>query len=46
MKVFGVIDLFCGIGGLSHGFIQENFNVIAGFDTDNTCKYGYEKKSV
>jgi len=25
----GVIDLFCGIGGLSHGFKKENFDVLA-----------------
>lgn len=38
----GVIDLFCGIGGLSHGFIQEGFNVLAGFDNDISCKYAFE----
>lgn len=38
----GVIDLFCGIGGLSHGFRQENFNVIAGLDADSSCKYAFE----
>lgn len=37
-----VIDLFCGIGGLSHGFVSEGFNVIAGIDSDITCKYGFE----
>lgn len=37
-----VIDLFCGIGGLSNGFIQEGFNVLAGIDTDNSCKYAFE----
>jgi DNA (cytosine-5)-methyltransferase 1 len=37
-----VIDLFCGIGGLSHGFLLENYNVVAGFDIDETCRYAYE----
>lgn len=37
-----VIDLFCGIGGLSQGFVQEDFNVVAGFDNDSSCKYAYE----
>lgn len=37
-----VIDLFCGIGGLSHGFVKENFNVAAGIDIDETCKYSFE----
>lgn len=38
----GVIDLFCGIGGLSHGMFQKGFNIIAGFDIDATCRYAYE----
>lgn len=37
-----VIDLFCGIGGLTHGFINQGLDVIAGIDNDKTCKYGYE----
>ena len=42
MEEIAIIDLFCGIGGLSQGFVKEGFNVIAGFDIDNTCKYAYE----
>lgn len=41
-KNIKVVDLFCGIGGLSNGFFQEGFNVIAGYDTDISCKYAYE----
>ncbi len=37
-----VVDLFCGIGGLSHGFVKSGFNVVAGIDNDSACKYGYE----
>ncbi|WP_212895984.1 DNA cytosine methyltransferase [Capnocytophaga canis] len=37
-----VIDLFCGIGGLSHGFVREGFSVVAGIDIDETCKYSFE----
>lgn len=37
-----VIDLFCGIGGLTHGLIKENFDVAAGFDIDASCKFAYE----
>jgi DNA (cytosine-5)-methyltransferase 1 len=37
-----VIDLFCGIGGLSYGFVMENFDVISGYDNDISCKYIYE----
>jgi DNA (cytosine-5)-methyltransferase 1 len=38
-----VVDLFCGIGGLSYGLKQSGINVEAGFDFDNKCQYAYEK---
>ncbi len=38
----GVIDVFCGIGGLSYGFSAEGFDVIAGIDSDGSCRYAYE----
>nr|WP_316624306.1 DNA cytosine methyltransferase [uncultured Ruminococcus sp.] len=37
-----VVDLFCGVGGLTCGLIQAGLNVIAGFDLDPTCRYTYE----
>ena len=37
-----VVDVFCGVGGLSHGFVQEGFNVQAGIDSDASCRYAYE----
>src|SRR3990167_3334292 len=40
-----VIDLFCGIGGLSHGFVRSGFNVVAGVDNDSACKYGFEQNN-
>ncbi|MBI3258707.1 MAG: DNA (cytosine-5-)-methyltransferase [Ignavibacteriae bacterium] len=42
LKDIAVIDLFCGIGGLTHGFMLEDFDVVAGFDNDPKCKYAYE----
>ncbi len=36
------IDLFCGIGGLTHGLIETGVPVVAGIDIDDTCKYAYE----
>lgn len=42
MKSCTVIDLFCGAGVLTHGFILEGFNVVAGLDADKSCKYAYE----
>lgn len=44
-KTSKVIDLFCGIGGLSHGFIQENFEVVAGIDIDKTCQFAFENNN-
>ncbi|MEZ4938902.1 MAG: DNA cytosine methyltransferase [Crocinitomicaceae bacterium] len=31
-KTYNVIDLFCGCGGLSQGFIEADYNVILGID--------------
>lgn len=42
IKDFVVVDMFCGIGGLTHGFLKEGFNVSAGVDFDNTCEYAYK----
>lgn len=42
---YPVIDLFCGVGGLSHGFKQEKFKVIAGIDIDKSCRYAFEKNN-
>ncbi|OHE03579.1 MAG: DNA (cytosine-5-)-methyltransferase [Sulfurimonas sp. RIFOXYD12_FULL_36_11] len=32
MKKYKVIDLFCGSGGLSHGFIEAGYDVVLGID--------------
>jgi len=40
-----VVDLFCGVGGLSHGFALERFTVKAGVDVDPLCKYPYEQNN-
>lgn len=37
-----IVDLFCGVGGLTHGFIKESFKVRAGIDNDASCRYAYE----
>ena len=37
-----VVDLFCGIGGLSYGLKSKGFKILEGFDLDWTCKYAYE----
>lgn len=42
IKDFVVIDMFCGVGGLTHGLIKEGLNVVAGYDLDKSCNYAYE----
>lgn len=37
-----VVDLFCGIGGLTKGLELSGLNVVAGLDFDETCRYAYE----
>lgn len=37
-----VIDLFCGVGGLTRGLLDAGLQVVAGFDVDPTCQYTYE----
>ena len=37
-----VVDLFCGIGGLSYGMKSKGLKILAGFDLDKTCQYAYE----
>jgi len=46
MDNFSVVDLFCGVGGLTHGFVLESFKVVAGIDSDKTCAYAYNKNNL
>lgn len=39
------VDLYCGVGGLTHGFTREGVSVVAGIDVDASCKYAYEKNN-
>lgn len=36
------VDLFCGVGGLTHGLIKSGITIRAGVDLDLSCKYAYE----
>jgi len=40
-----VVDLFCGVGALSHGLLKAGFDIKAGYDTDARCKFAYEKNN-
>ncbi len=35
------VDLFCGVGGKTHGFLQAGIPVVAGVDIDPTCAFAY-----
>lgn len=36
-RKYNVLDLFCGAGGLSRGFLQAGFNVVLGVDYDDAA---------
>jgi DNA (cytosine-5)-methyltransferase 1 len=36
------VDLFCGVGGLTHGLARGGVEVRAGFDLDPACRFPYE----
>lgn len=37
-----VVDLFCGVGALSHGLKMAGCKILAGYDVDERCKYAFE----
>ena len=43
--VVKVVDLYCGVGGLSHGLKLEGLDVVAGVDNDESCKFAFEKNN-
>jgi DNA (cytosine-5)-methyltransferase 1 len=42
VKNISCVDLFCGVGGLTHGFVLEGLPVVAGIDMDSACRFPYE----
>jgi DNA (cytosine-5)-methyltransferase 1 len=36
------VDLFCGAGGKTHGFLRGGIEVATGVDIDPTCRFPYE----
>lgn len=40
-----VVDLFCGVGGLTHGLQLAGLNVVAGIDFEESCRYAYEQNN-
>lgn len=44
MDIAGV-DLFCGVGGLTHGLEMAGIPVVAGADVNPDCRYPYEENN-
>lgn len=40
-RIVGV-DLFCGVGGLTHGLVRGGIQIAAGIDIDASCKFPFE----
>lgn len=41
-----VVDLFCGVGGLTCGLRKAGLDVVAGIDNDASCRYAYEENNL
>lgn len=39
------VDLFCGLGGLTHGLSRGGVQVVAGIDIDRQCRFPYEQNN-
>jgi DNA (cytosine-5)-methyltransferase 1 len=39
------VDLFCGVGGLTHGLVRGGISVAAGVDIDKACRFPYESNN-
>lgn len=39
------VDLFCGLGGLTHGLIRGGIRVVTGIDVDRQCQFSYEENN-
>lgn len=45
LNTASVLDLFCGVGGLSHGFKLEGFSLAGGIDIEESCRWAYERNN-
>lgn len=45
LRGLSAVDLFCGAGGLSHGFVREGIRVNAGLDLNPTCRFPFEENN-
>lgn len=42
LRSITAVDLFCGVGGLTHGLTRGGVHVVSGIDVDGSCRYAYE----
>lgn len=40
-----VVDLFCGVGGLTKGLLNAGLDVCFGFDNDPSCRFAYTENN-
>lgn len=45
MPRISAVDLFCGVGGLTHGLQRSGIRVRAGVDVDPSCRYPFEQNN-
>ena len=43
--MIGCVDLFCGLGGLTHGLTMGGVRVVVGIDVDANCRFPYEQNN-
>ena len=43
--MIGCVDVFCGVGGLTHGLARGGIRVSAGIDVDPECRFPYESNN-
>lgn len=41
MTQCNVVDLFCGVGGLTHGLRSAGLKIVAGIDFDDDCEFAF-----
>lgn len=45
MRTVSAVDIFCGAGGMTYGLIKAGINLVAGIDSDETCRYVFERNN-
>lgn len=45
IRKISTVDLFCGIGGLTHGLQKAGIKVKVGIDLDKSCEFAYESNN-